>query len=240
MIRVFTATVADDYGKSEMFFQGLPVEEIPLPVSRIAPVDYSREKIDPGSCHWVFFTSANAVEIFFQWHKKDLLDSQCRIAVVGSGTAAAVRSRGGKVAFMPSVYTGRVLAQEFNEKYAGNKFRIIVPRASKVSTDLAALLAGAGHQVHDPVIYQTVLNQEMKFPDFNINADDFVVFKSPSGYRNFINFFRLPEEVTALAIGPVTAEAVKNGGHENVIVASPSSRQGLRKLVETIVLSKEE
>lgn len=240
MKRLFMAVIKNGEQGDENIFADLPVEFFPLPVSRIVTIPENLYKLDLSRFQWIFFASANSVKIVYDAGFIDFKNISHRIACVGSGTKEAVETRGGMVSFIPAKYTGISLAAEFLETYPEEKLTILLPRPEKMASPWVQELVGAGHCVTEKIIYRTEINDTEELHTISVSGEDLFVFKSPSGFNNFIRFYQLPELATAVAIGPTTAAVIEASGHKKIIVPPTYSREGLIESVKNIVFSQED
>jgi uroporphyrinogen-III synthase len=197
----------------------------------------SLEKFD-----WLIFTSANAVTFFMR---------QCRalgswpggktgkIAAVGSATRLALESEGLQASLMPAEFSGAALAAELSSEFAGKT--VLLPRSDRASGELPSLLRGAGANVTEVVAYRTAgpeaLDPAVIGAILNGQADA-ITFFSPSAFREFQNLTgdetlrRLAPQVTFVAVGPVTAEAIRGLGLPVVIQADQATTASLVATLE--------
>ena len=144
-----------------------------------------------------------------------------RIACVGPNTAEFVERMGFPVALVSAVHTGAALAEEFIARHGADRPAVLLPRPDKVGSDLAARLDAAGIPVTQVILYRTdPLDPEAAQP-MDFRDTDLFVFMSPSGVKHFTRLHTMPENATAVAIGPTTAAALAAAGHTT---ASPSPR----------------
>ncbi|MDO5133895.1 MAG: uroporphyrinogen-III C-methyltransferase [Eubacteriales bacterium] len=115
-----------------------------------------------GSCDWIVFTSPTGVKVFMDFflQKYDVRDLwRTKLAVIGRGSAKALREYGLKADFMPTVYDGetlgrqlreRILADKKNEgerereagRHAADQVRVLIPRARIGNKELILALKG--------------------------------------------------------------------------------------------------
>jgi len=162
---------------------------------------------------WVFFTSANTVQLFLPYLRPDL-----KIASIGSQTSKLLREHQLDVTFESSSQYG----VDFHSDLAN-------PTYPKMLQEL-------GHDVYAWPLYQTVANQEgiAKIRDI-LSLEETCVwnFASPSAWDVFYQEgLSLPEHHQIGVIGETTAKAVLDCGVPvNYMPSSPSMLQ----LVEVII-----
>ena len=174
---------------------GAEVLELPAISTRMvedtAALDESVKALAEGGYDWLVFTSPSGVRIYL-----DRLLEQCdvralagvRIAVVGNGTAKALKPYGLRPDFVPSVYDGETLGRELAAVCSPGQ-RILVARAAIGEPALIeGLQKGEGLTVVDLPTYDTVytasrvIDQRAALENGEI---DFAVFTSASTVRGF-------------------------------------------------------
>lgn len=187
--------------------EGFAVETCPLVA--VEPVDGPPVRAE--GYDWLVLTSRNAVEELFE-----RLEGQLpRVAVVGSGTAEALRARGVEPALVARVSTQEGLAAELPRPHG----RVLFAGAEG-ARDVLARELGA-----DVVtLYRTVERRPNGFP-----AADLVVLASASAARSFA---RLGLDLPCVSIGPVTSEAARGLGLTVAAEARAHDREGLVEAVK--------
>ncbi len=177
--------------------------------------------------HWIIFTSINAVDHFFNrlFHKG--FDCRalkgCRVAAVGKVTADRLKDYGLICDLLPEKFTGEGLAAAL-EKEGVEGLNILLPRAQKAREVVPDRLSKAGAAVTIVPVYKNVAPEghreylKDKLLEKNI---DMVTFTSSSTVTNFIDMLAidgaselhdLMKDVKIAAIGPITAETVRDNG----------------------------
>ncbi len=126
---------------------------------------------------------------------------ECRapVAAVGPATAAACVDAGLRVTFVPSVATGRALAEEVPLP----RGMVLLARSDRALPEPAEILRRRGAAVVGEVVaYRTV-----PVPVDRVPAADAVVFASPSAVDGFAALGTRP--ALAIATGSVTADRVR-------------------------------
>lgn len=169
--------------------------------------------------HWVVFSSANGVRFFFHRlgeQNKSHRDLQhLKIAAVGKKTGDTLREFGLQVHLLPEDFRAEGLLRRFQEfLVAGQK--ILVVRPEKSRDILSAGLRELQAEVDEAVVYR---NRPVKvnLTLLNNRKVDALTFTSPSTVKNFVagvGLSRLKnwqkEGCKIAAIGPVTAQAIRN------------------------------
>jgi uroporphyrinogen III methyltransferase / synthase len=206
---------------------------------------------DLAEFDWLLFTSGNAVRFFLArcralrcWPQESL-----RLAVVGPATRDALEAEGLQAAIAPHEFRAQALAAEIATEVAGR--RILMPRSDQAGDELPRLLREAGAILTDVVAYLNVQPDDLAGPAFDalLRGDaDAVTFFSPSAFRHFAGLFghqalrRLSARVALAAVGPVTAEAIRQAGLI-VAVEAPQATTGslaaaLERYFQTVAAEK--
>lgn len=191
-----------------------------------------------GQYDWVVFTSQNTVRIFFEEMRKTQTDIRClgslHFAVLGSGTAAALRARGIRADFVPSNYTVAALATELTPVVGRSGQRVLLPRAVQGSPQLAAALRRTGVSCTEIPIYNVCGCPAAGAQ--HLDELDYLVFVSASGVRTFFAQMeqlgqQLPPHLHIACIGEVTRTALVQEHRNADIVAAENSVEGLLRAV---------
>lgn len=208
------------------------------PPDDFVPLDKALRNL--RSFDWLLLTSANAVRALLdraQSLGRDVLNSfaALRIAAVGPVTAEAARRAGWSVTHVAIKHQGLALAEEFAAEL-GHK-RILLPRSNLAGAELPDALRRLGATVTEVIAYRTFAGQ----PDgegqslFSSSHFEAVLFFSPSAVRNFINWDEgqggqllrsisdLSHRIAVVAIGPVTATALRDAGLRNIVQSSDTT-----------------
>jgi uroporphyrinogen-III synthase len=189
---------------------------------------------------WILLTSRSGVDALFERAGGEMVwPSGLRWAAIGPGTASALRARGVTGVWMPSRYLGDAVAAEMPVSPGERVLRI---RAEQASAVPSAGLRGRGVEVTDVIAYRT------KFPGDTSRAQlaraladgvEGVIFTSASTVRGFMHLLDAAAvrasigAIRLVAIGPVTAAAIRDEGFVPDAVAAEHSVQGIvRALAE--------
>lgn len=216
--------------------EGASIIEFPtvriVPPADLAPLDDSLRQW--SSYDWVVFTSAHGVDAVAERARRlhiPLRNTRGRIAAVGPVTRAALQRNGLPADVMPAEYLTDEIVKVMGE-VAGK--RILLPRSSLSRQSLPTALRERGADVVQVSAYEAV--PPPATPE-NLGGlpIDCVVFTSPSSAENLTSLLpeadltRLRERTPAAAIGPVTAEAVRELGFRVAVVAKEHTIDGLVK-----------
>lgn len=201
------------------------------------------------SANAVRFTARRAAAL-----KVSLADSQPRlkIAAVGPATAKAAENEGVAVNYTAKNHTGAALAAELQSELRGK--RVLLPRTNVATADLPRALREKAAQVIEVVAYRTVSpianvaqpiaggrimgtepppSPEAVVLEKTRNNDiDLITFASPSAFQNFAELLtaddmrRLSQSNRLAAIGPTTAQAIRDAGCTVAVEAQQSTAEG--------------
>lgn len=186
---------------------------------------------------WLVFTSANAVRSVRARLDALGLDPTpvgrgTPVAAVGPSTTEAFREHfpGGEVGVQPErEFRAEGLAEAFAARGVRGR-RFLLPVSDRARGTLAADLTAAGAEVSTVVSYRTVTPAGMRE---RLTAEleaglDLATFASPSAVEGFTEAARdLAGGLAAAVIGPVTERAAHAAGMKVVVIASPSTADGL-------------
>jgi uroporphyrinogen III methyltransferase/synthase len=220
----------------------LGAEVVLLPAIEIRePADWSKADQALGavsSYAWIVFTSANGVHAFMK-RLKDLGHDQgalhsAQFAVMGPGTADALRSYQLQADVVPSEYRSEGLVEALAERAAGKS--VLLVRADRGREILTQEL-GKTARVTQIVVYSQVDALDSTSPamaSLRRGDIDYVTLTSSSIARAFIEALddsaRLPIKsgrTGIVTISPVTSEAVRKLGLDIAGEASVYTMEGL-------------
>ncbi|MFM9280128.1 uroporphyrinogen-III C-methyltransferase [Paenibacillus jiagnxiensis] len=191
---------------------------------------------------WVFFTSVNGVEYFFQHLEREGKDIRslykARITAVGPATCTELRSRG-VAAEQP---TGHFQAEGLLEAYgqelkAGQK--VLLPRGNLARAWLPERLRELGLEVTEASLYETVLadvRDDELISLLEQGAVHAITFTSSSTVTYFIRALRqmgienppdLLKDVMIAVIGPVTGKTAEEEGLKVGLMAEEATIDSL-------------
>jgi len=160
---------------------------------------------------------------------------------VGPETARVTREAGIPVCAIPDGrHDADALLETLVRRFSPSGRRYLFPCADVARTTLPTGLAAAGARVDSVVVYRT-LSVELGAAELRAllgeTGVDILTFTSPSAARNFVEQLdaaaaRRAANCLVGAIGPVTAEALRDVGLPADVVAE---RAGVQELVESLV-----
>jgi uroporphyrinogen III methyltransferase / synthase len=188
------------------------VETVECPLIRIEPI--GDEPLDVGGYDWVVLTSRAGAALFLG----RVVGEVPSVAVIGPGTAEAVRDHGIEPALVAATSTQEGLLDVL-PRPAG---RVLFAGAEDARPLLARELGA------DVVaLYRTLAERPDSLPDA-----DLVVLASASAARSLAALE--PAAPPCVSIGPVTSEAAREAGIE---VAAEAKTHDLDGLVEAVKLA---
>lgn len=216
-------------------------EPVEVPAIEIAPPE-SFGALDASlrehrSYDWLIVTSANAVRAVLERSAalgiapEEL--AHLKIAAVGSTTSRAVREAGLSVDVIPKEYVAESLVDALGTQAAHK--RVLIARAAVARDVIPEALAAQGAQVTIAEAYRTVVPQdsvEKISAVFSSYSPDAATFTSSSTVTNFFRLLReagceRPSAMSAVSIGPVTSQTLRDAGWEPAAEASPHDVAGL-------------
>ncbi|GAB2560743.1 uroporphyrinogen-III synthase [Gracilibacillus alcaliphilus] len=200
--------------------QGAVCERVPL--LRFEPLYHHLEQPPIDELDWLFFTSTNTVRFFYEWCQLRGTTVTNKIASVGKKTSMELKRLGYTVDFEPSVYSGENMVKEFIQQYGKKRIGIICGASAR--REIPEMLTKAGIYFKKIVIYRTIKNEQVS-RDLNqlVQQVDAVFFTSPStvsAFEQFLSpqqFYIARRQLTAVAIGKTTAQALEQRYFEQII-----------------------
>ncbi|MEJ7761708.1 MAG: hydroxymethylbilane synthase [Thermomicrobiales bacterium] len=185
-------------------------------------------RLASGRFDWVAFTSQNGVAgLLAGLAETGQHDAAwpVRVAAVGESTAASLRAAGYDEVFVAAGGTARSLTDEMISAGARDG-RVLLPQGNIARDDLARGLRDAGNSVETVTVYRTEPVDALPEEVIELLASgrvDVVTFTSPSAVRTFRTLLdglgMTPATIAAACIGDVTAEAAREAGWPDPIVA---------------------
>ncbi|MCH7666251.1 MAG: uroporphyrinogen-III synthase [Acidobacteria bacterium] len=198
------------------------------------------------SYDWIVFTSPRAVAAVTV--RRPPPKGRPRVAAVGDATAGQLADAGWRVDLVPSEGCGEALVQEF-ERIDCAGARVLFP-ASQIARDtVPAGLTALGARVDRVIAYRTVpapLDRSTCLAALDSAELPVVTFASPGavdGLESALGaevYRRLMAICRVVAIGPTTAEALKESGFAGVTTAKARTLPSLANAVGIAIHSKED
>jgi uroporphyrinogen III methyltransferase/synthase len=219
---------------------GLGAAVIEAPAIRIVPLDGPAPHV--GSYDLVCLTSPNGVRLLFSRLLDAGLDARAlagaRVAAIGPGTAAALRSFGVVADVVPERFVAEGLVEALVDIPVS---RALVARAAEARDVLPDALRARGAEVDVVALYETVAEPLSEVQRTAVAGADYVTFTSSSTVRFFLESFGDGGGAGArsglsrarlVSIGPVTSATLREHGLEPDVEAS---RHDIDGLVEALV-----
>jgi uroporphyrinogen III methyltransferase / synthase len=207
-----------------------------------APLDAAIAEIERFD--WIIFTSAQAVRAVVKRSedlKRSLIHagSKLRIASVGPVTAEAARQAGLPVEYVAETHSSTALAEELGNRLHGAK--VFLPRSDRANPDLPRALKRHGAQFTEVIAYRTLRPNDVEQRNLGQIAEgkaDAVLFFSPSAVQHFADLFgaeqlrALQDKLAITAVGPVTANALREAGVGHTVVAGDTTAAAVVEALE--------
>lgn len=228
----------------------LPTIEI-VPNAEPAHVERTIEGLRTSMYGWVIFTSANGVDEFFRHLRECGRDARAfgraQVAAIGPGTAAALERHGVHADLVPA----RFVAEGLIDALAHRVLRgvhVLIPRAADARDVLVEALEARGAAVDVLPLYVSAVPERAAsdaLERLRAGDVDIATFASSSSVRNLVQM--LGGDASTLrrsriaAIGPVTAQAVRDAGLDVSIEAAEYTIDGLvaALVADAVAVAKE-
>jgi uroporphyrinogen III methyltransferase/synthase len=223
-----------------LFELGAEVIDFPT-ISIEPPMDYmpmDRAIEQLKQYDWLFFTSVNGVQSFFDRLRHFGNDSRdiehLKVVAIGPETARRLEGEGVHVFLVPAKYQAEGILEGLDpSKIRG--CRMLLPRAAKAREILPETLRQWGASVDVVQAYQTVLPKDSQFGLCELfkKQIDVITFTSSSTVENFIRLLegedpnQVLQEVMVACIGPITARTAIDSGLRVDIISSEFTIAGL-------------
>ena len=224
--------------KSKLEELGAEVFTVPV-VQIIAPEDplpFELALENLSRYDWVVLTSVNGVEaVRAQMEALSLSPESLKsrkLAAIGPATAQALESAFRAPDLVPGEYVSEAIAAAMPDVH-GLKF--LLARADLARKDLADTLRTMGAEVDEVAAYRIVRSVNADLPE---EKPDAITFTSAEIARATFDLLTRKGKAgwlckaALICIGPITAKAVREFGHEPAAVAAEYDEPGLRLLLQ--------
>jgi uroporphyrinogen III methyltransferase/synthase len=203
--------------------EALGAAVVQAPSIRVEPLPF--ELPDLSQYDLLVLTSPNAVEaLFLRAHDARALAGPA-IAVIGPGTADALRARGVTPDIVPERAVGESLARALAD---GPGFhRALIARAEQARDVVPDGLRAAGIEVDVVALYRTVAEPLSEEARAAALGADWATFTSASTARHFHAAAGTLDGPRLASIGPVTSAALRELGYEPDLEAEDHTPAGL-------------
>ena len=169
---------------------------------------------------WLVFTSVNGVAAWFDRGLTPAgLDARAlgglKVAAIGPGTAAALKTRGIVVDLLPERFVAEALLDAFPDPASAGA-RVLLARAEQARDVLPEGLGERGYEVDVLPVYRTVQAEPDADALAQVRTGDVsaITFTSSSTVRNFVDLIGGPldPQPPVVSIGPVTSDTARGLG----------------------------
>ena len=160
---------------------------------------------------WVFFTSKNSVEYFFQLDP--VLPKKVKFGAMGSGSEDMLRRKGYFVDYTGSDIDTTIVAAEFARLADGKT--VLFPSAENSMRSIQQGMSGATRVIDLPV-YETILQE-----DAHPSGAEVLVFTSPSNVEAYFAGNLIHPDQKVIAIGKSTGKKLDEAGVKYTLPYSP-------------------
>jgi uroporphyrinogen-III synthase len=231
---------ADDFAEK---LRSAGFEPIFFPIIEIQPIENNTAlatALEKLNCYeWVVFTSVNAVDIVFDEYSVFLLkeNTGVKFAAIGPKTAEALRKYSIEPDFVPEEYVAEAILPGLGDLQG--KW-VLLPRAEIARQMLPEAIANAGGIAHEIIVYQTLPAQVDEDGLSALKSSvDVITFTSASTVENFVAVTRqhnldplnLPNNPLVACIGPISEQAAREAGIQNIVVAKEYTTDGLLEVI---------
>lgn len=188
--------------------------------------------------HWIVFSSPRAVAaVTGRVHEPP---GRPKVAAIGMSTAQALMAEGWPVHLIPKPFNAEQLVKAFEQTGWADGARVFFPSSSIARPTIPEGLTALGADVLQVAAYDatpTAVDGDRCLADVEAGTVDVVTFTSPSAVRGLKqglgpeHFDRLMELTLPAAIGPTTADALREAGVSAMIEAEPSTLDGLVEVI---------
>ena len=214
-----------------------------LPPESWQETDETIQQLRQGEFDWLIFSSSNGIRFFFDRmennpHPNPLPEGEgTKIAVVGSGTGAALYQRTGRHAdIVPKTFTAEGVAEALLPEAKQGK-RFLHLRASRGRDVLKRSLIDAGGVVIEIAVYQSKdrTHADPQIVDLMRSGKiDFVTVTSSAIAGSLAKMFgELLRQTSLVSISPITSETLCNLGFPSQREANEASPAGILAVLQT-------
>jgi hydroxymethylbilane synthase len=201
-------------------------------VSEILPLENRTAELTAGDTEIIAFTSARAVDRFFEDAAAFGIDLRSsRFFAGGPATAVAVRRRGHDCTAPQNDAGGRALGELIVTTLdpIDCASAVLFPCAEDRLPEFETTLLEAGFSVGPLPVYRTAV-----LPGVEIPEADHVVFSSPTAVRAYDTGRHEVVHESLLALGPTTADAMASVGLPPRAIAAAPTAKALVQLMRTL------
>ncbi len=214
IVSTATRAVSADF-KAEIEKYGGELTEVSL--IKITPVNYENfKKINLPDFTHIVFTSANGVNIFFDYLRRSKTDirvlSNAKFAVIGARTARALSERGFYADLIPDKYDSESLSELLKTNIApsGN---VLLARAETAAERIPKTLRENGIPYTELALYRAETNyRKAEAARLAVRDADYVILSSGSAAKAFVELAGADTGARLVSIGARTTEIAEKRG----------------------------
>ncbi|UJL44981.1 uroporphyrinogen-III synthase [Virgibacillus sp. NKC19-16] len=236
---------AEAFSSKVLAYGGIPIE---VPLLKILCKDLRENKRileNVDRYEWIFFTSSNGVNCFFQLAKRYQVNNEIfknkRLAAVGHKTENALKNFGFTADFVPTTYNADTMASEFLSRYTVSD-PILLVRGNRSRDVLPIEFSKHGILYDSACVYEISYNYQMTDRLNAIlreNTFDFVTFTSPSTVEAFVEMTAVPSDVTCVCIGTTTQKRAYELGFTSILTAEEFTIDGMLLCISNYIAEEE-
>ena len=186
---------------------------------------------------WVFMTSANGVDGFFQLLRKQQITfpEGLKIGIVGKKTEKVLHRYGYAASFVPETFDAQAMAEAFISFYTSDK-PVLLIRGNLSRPTLPEKLKEAQIAYEALEVYETTYCVESKQKlNQELPTVDYITFTSPSTAEAFVQLAEcIPNNATYICIGNTTEDKARELGIPDVYTSIPYTTDAMLDLISTI------
>ena len=226
--KILITSTEDNFNLVKGKISGFGFTPVSFPVIEIKPMEYTINRRD---CNWIIFTSKNSVKCLKETEDKEFFSGK-KAACIGGQTKEELEKRGIKVDFVPAKFDSDSFIEEFTEINKTRKIKFLIPSSKIAGKVIEKGLKSHGGVIEKVIVYDTAEKKKTKkeMEEFIKNKPyEFIVFSSPSCFRNFISIAGKGElnGVKTAAMGKKTAAVMGKEGIKPDIVPKTQTFSGI-------------
>jgi uroporphyrinogen-III synthase len=191
-------------------------------------IKFLKFKIPDKKYDWVIFTSKNGVDAFFKRVQKGYLKEK-KIAAIGAKTADEIKKiYGKKPDFVPNRFNSKDFFEEFKKRYRLKGLNLLIVTSDISDNFLKDSFIAEGSCADKIVAYKTLrpktdISKKKRLVK-NIK-NSFIVFSSPSAFKNFIDMVgrKILKDAYVIPIGLKTNKTMDEYGIKSFFIPQSST-----------------
>ncbi|MDO8473802.1 MAG: uroporphyrinogen-III C-methyltransferase [Dehalococcoidia bacterium] len=249
--KVLVTRTREQASKLSTMLEEMGAEPVELPTIAIEAVedDPELDRVLRGisGFDWVFFTSANAVNIMLEKLARLGIGNESlkrvKVGAIGPATAEALAKAGLRADYVPKRFVAEGILEDIARSEVEGK-NVLLPRADIARADLSEGLERLGATVRDVALYRTVPAKgdgQVGLRMLKEGQVDVVTFTSSSTVTNLVGMLGKDSptlnKVLVACIGPVTAATARGLGVKVDVIATEHTITGLVKALAEALAS---